>query len=69
MVYWHYFNKTDEMAQEVEAAFPKIVFGVAPAILKEQLEKFIRSTLPERLMVENDAPMVGKRRATNIRGQ
>ena len=39
------------------------MFGVAPAILKEQLddqlEKFIRSTSPERLMAESDAPMVG----------
>ena len=57
------------MAREVEAAFPNIVFGVAPAILKEQpddqLETFIRSTSPERLMAESDAPMVGERRATN----
>ena len=53
----------------VEAAFPNVVFGVAPTILKEQLddqlEKFIRSTSPERLMTESDAPMVGERRATN----
>ena len=45
------------------------MFSVAPAILKEQpddqLEKFIRSTSPERLMAESDAPMVGERRATN----
>ena len=57
------------MAREVEAAFANVVFGVAPAILKEQLddqlEKFIRSTSPERLMTESDAPMVGERRATN----
>ena len=69
MVYWHHFNETEEMAREVEAAFPNVVFGVAPAILKEQLddqlEKFIRSTSPERLMAESDAPMVGERRATN----
>ena len=56
------------MAQEVEAAFPNVMFGVAPAILKEQLddqlEKFSRSTSPERLMAESDAPM-GERRATN----
>ena len=62
MVYWHHFNETEEMAREVEAAFPNVLFGVAPAILKEplddQLEKFIRSTSPERLMV-------GERRATN----
>ena len=69
MVYWHHFNETEEMAREVEAAFPNVVFGVAPAILKEQLddqlEKFICSTSPERLMAESDAPMVGERRATN----
>ena len=57
------------MAREVKAAFPNVVFGVAPAILKEQLdnqlEKFIRSTSPERLMAESDAHMVGERRATN----
>ena len=57
------------MAREVEAVFPNDVFGVALAILKEQLddqlEKFIRSTSPERLMAESDAPMVGGRRATN----
>ena len=69
MVYWHHFNETEEMARAVEAAFPNVVFGVAPAILNEQLddqlEKFIRSTSPERLMAESDAPMVGERRATN----
>ena len=57
------------MAREVESAFPNVVFGVAPAILKEQLddqlEKFIRSTSPERLTAESDAHMVGERRATN----
>ena len=61
MVYWHHFTETEEMAREAEAAFPNVVFGVAPAILKEQLddqlEKFIRSTSPERLMAENDAPI------------
>ena len=71
MVYWLHFNETEEMALEVEAAFPNVVFGVAPAILKEQLddqlENFIRSTSPERLMAESDAPMVGERRATNHR--
>ena len=64
-VYLHHFNEAEEMAREVEAAFPNVVFGVAPAILKEQLEKFIRSTSPEQLMAESDAPMVGVRRATN----
>ena len=57
MVYWHHLNETEEMAREVESAFPKVVYGVAPAILKEQLddqlEKFIRSTSPERLMATN----------------
>ena len=38
------------MTREVEAAFPKVVFGVAPTILKDQLEEFIRSTPPERLI-------------------
>ena len=38
MVYWHHLNKTDEIAREVEAAFPNAVFGVASAILKEQLD-------------------------------
>ena len=51
------------MAREVETVFPNLVFGVAPAILKEQLddqlEKFIRSTSHERLMDEGDAHMVG----------
>ena len=53
----------------MEAAFPNVVFGVASAILKEQLddqvEKFIRSTSPERLMAESDDTMMGERRATN----
>ena len=57
------------MAREVEAVFLNVVFGLAPAILKEQLddqlEKFIRFTLPELLMAESDAPMVGERRVTN----
>ena len=55
LMYWHHFNETEEMARELEAAFPNIVFGVAPAILKEQLhdqlEKFTRSTSHERLML------------------
>ena len=33
--------------------------------LDDQLENFIRSMLPERLMAESNAPMVGERRATN----
>ena len=53
------------MAGEVQAVFPNVVFGVAPANLKEQLERFIRSTSPERLMTESEAPMMGERRATN----
>ena len=74
MVYWHHFDETEEMAGEVEAAFPNVVFGGAPAILKEQLddqlEKFIRSTSPERLMTESDVPMVGGCVALQIfRGQ
>ena len=36
MVYWHHFNETEEMARDVEAAFPNVAFGVAPAIRKEQ---------------------------------
>ena len=52
------------MARDVEAAFPNDVFGVAPAILKEQLddqlEKLIRSTSSEGLMAESDAPMVSE---------
>ena len=51
MVYWHHLNETEEMAREVEADFPNVVFGVAPAILKEQgddqLEMFIHSTSPK----------------------
>ena len=69
MAYWHHFNETEEMAREVEATFLYVVFGVAPVILKEQLydqlETFIGSTSPERLMAESDAPMVGEHRATN----
>ena len=57
------------MAREVEDPFPNVVFGVALVMLKEQLddqlEKFIRSTSPERLMAESDAPMVVERRSTN----
>ena len=69
MVYWHHFNETEEIAREVEAPFPNVVFGVALAILNEQLdaqlEKFIRSSFHERLMAESDAPMIWERRATN----
>ena len=69
MVYWHHFNETEEMDREVEAAFPNVVFGVAPAILKEklddQMDTFIRSMSPERLISESDAHMVGGHRATN----
>ena len=69
MVYLDHFNETEEIAREVDAAFPNLVFGVAPAILKEQLEdqlqKCIRSTSLERLMAENYASMVEERRATN----
>ena len=65
MVYWDHFNKTEKMAREVEAALPNVVFGFAPANLKEQLEKLIRSKSPERLMAENNAPMVGECCATN----
>ena len=69
MFYWHHFNESDEMARDVESAFHRVVFSVAPAILKEQLddqlERLIRSTLPARFMSENDAPMVGELRATN----
>ena len=47
------------MAREVEGTFTNVVFGVALTIMKEQLddqlEKFIRYTLPERLMTESDA--------------
>ena len=38
------------MAREVEASFPNVVLGVALAILKEQLDKLIRSTAPGRLI-------------------
>ena len=69
VVYWHHFNEAEEMARDVEAAFPNVVFGIAPAILKgqldDQLEELIRSTSPERLMAESDAPMVGECRAAN----
>ena len=57
------------MAREVDVSFPNVVFGVVPAILKEQLddqlEKFIRSTSPQRLIAESDAPVVGECRVTN----
>ena len=48
------------------------MLGVAPTLLKEQLddqlEKFIRSTSPERLMAESDAPIVGVVALQIIRG-
>ena len=44
MVYWHHFNETAEMPRKVEAAFPNVVFGVAPAILKEQLDDQLESS-------------------------
>ena len=73
MVYWYHFNETEEMSWKMEAAFPNVVFGVAPAILKnqldDQLEKFIRSTSPERLMAESDAPMGGGVALQIIRGK
>ena len=73
MVYWYHFNGAEEMAREVEAAFHNVAFGVAPAILKEQLddllEKFILATSPERLIAESDAPMVGSVALQIIRGQ
>ena len=57
----------------METAFHNVVFCVSPAILKEhldeQLEKSIRSTSPERLMAESDAPSGGGRRLQIIRGQ
>ena len=60
---WHHFNYTEEMTLEVKTFFLFIVFGVAPAILKEQLddrlEKFICSAVPGLLMTESDAPMCG----------
>ena len=63
MVHGHHFNETEEMAREGEAAFPNVVFDVASAVRKEQLDdklkKLIHSTSPERLMAESDAPMVG----------
>ena len=68
-VYWHHFSGNAAEAREIENSFPSVVFGVAPGVLKEQyddvLEDFIRSTAPERLLVESDAPMVGERRTSN----
>ena len=67
------------MARELKAAFPNVVFAVAPAILKEnlddqlddQLESFIRSTSPERLMAESDRLFLwwGSAALQIIRGQ
>ena len=57
------------MARKQEAAFPNVVFGVAPMILNDQLDDqlvtFLRAMLPERLMAENGAPMMREHRATN----
>ena len=68
-VYWHHFSGNAAVARDIENALPYVVFGVAPGVLKEQydgvLEDFIRSTAPERLLVESDAPMVGERRTSN----
>ena len=68
-MYWHHFSGNAAAAREIENAFPSVAFGVAPGVLKEQhddvLEDIIRSTAPERLMVESDAPMVGERRTSN----
>ena len=51
MVHWHHFNETEESNLKEQ--------------LDAQLEKFIRSTSPERLMAESDAPMVEEGRDTN----
>ena len=62
-------SKANECLWIMKSNLPNVVFGVAPVIVKEklndQLEKFIRSTSPERLMAGSNAPMVGERRATN----
>ena len=61
-VYWHHFSGNVAVAREIENAFPSIVFGVAPGVLKEQyddvLEDFIMPTAPERLLVESVAPAI-----------
>ena len=69
MVHWRHFNETEEMAREVEASFPNVVFGVAPAILDDQLEKFICSMSPERLRTESNVPSMGSVALQITRGQ
>ena len=68
-VYWHHYSGTDVQARDIENMFPEVVFGVSPVILAEQrddtLERFIRSTALERLLVESDSPMIGERRSGN----
>ena len=68
-VYWHRFSGNAAVAREIENAFPSVVFGVAPGVLKEQyddvLEDFIRSKVHERLLVESNAPIVGERGTSN----
>ena len=66
------FVRVCRLAKEVGkhvGFLPQCCFGVALAILKEQLddqlERFVRSMSPELQMVESDALMVGERRATN----
>ena len=71
-VYWHHYSGTDVQAWDIENMFPEVVFGVSPVILAEQrddtLERFIRSTALERLLVESDSPMIGERRSATTRG-
>ena len=68
-VYWHHFSGNAAEAREVENSFSSVVFGVAPGVVKGQyddvLEDFIRSTNPERLLVESDILMVRERRTSN----
>ena len=49
MVYWHHFNETEEMVWEVEAAFPNVVSGVAPAILLNWMINWRSSSVRHRL--------------------
>ena len=68
-VYWHHCSGYAAEAREVDNSFPFVVFGIALDVLKEQyddvLEDFIKSMAPERLLVENDALIVGERRTSN----
>ena len=68
-MYWHHFSGNAAEAREVDNSFSSVVFGVAPGVVKEQyddvLEDFIRSTNPERLLVESDILMVRERRTSN----